>query len=65
MRKYALAGTLAIYASALLLLLLIGSVAHHARPASPAIIRFDPALSAPRLPVRRAPSADRKRIYWI
>ena len=65
MRKYALAGTLAIYAGTLLLLVLIGTIAHHARPASPAIIRFEPELTAPRLPVRRAPSADRKRIYWI
>ena len=65
MRKHGLAGTLAIYASTLLLLLLIGMVAHHSKPESPAVIRFEPALRAPELPVRRAPSTDRRRIYWI
>ncbi|MBZ5632311.1 MAG: hypothetical protein LAO55_04210 [Acidobacteriia bacterium] len=64
MRKHGLVGTLAIYASALLLFLL-GAMAHHTKRASPAIIRFEPPLRAPRLPVRRAPSADRGRVYWI
>jgi len=65
MRKHGVAGTLAIHACALLLLLLFGTMAHHAKSASPVIIRFEPPVSAPRLPVRRAPSADRRRIYWI
>ena len=65
MRKYGLAGTLAIYASTVLLLLLIGTAALHRKPASPAMIRFEPVLRAPEVPVRRAPSVDRRRIYWI
>jgi len=65
MRKQGVAGTLAIHACALLLLLLFGMMAHHARSSSPVIIRFEPAKRAPELPVRRSPSADRKRIYWI
>jgi len=50
MRKHALAGSLAIHASALLLLLLLGTVAHHPNRLPPAVILFEP-LHAPRLPV--------------
>jgi len=49
MRKHALVGSLAIHASALLLLLLLGTVAHNRNPLQPAVILFEP-LHAPRIP---------------
>jgi hypothetical protein len=49
MRKHALAGSLAIHASALLLLLLLGALAHNPSPLPRAVIVFGP-LRAPRLP---------------
>lgn len=49
MRKHALAGSLAIHASALLLLLLLGTIARNSIP-PPAVILFEPPLHAPRLP---------------
>jgi TonB family protein len=50
MRKHALVGSLAIHASALLLLLLLGTIARDSIPPLPAVILFEPPLHAPRLP---------------
>ena len=50
MRKHALAGSLAIHASALLLLLLLGAIARNSIAPPPAVILFGPPLRAPRLP---------------
>jgi protein TonB len=49
MRKHALAGSVAIHASALLLLLLLGTVARQSKLVPPAVILFEP-LRSPRLP---------------
>lgn len=49
MRKPALVGSLAIHASILLLLLLLGTMAHNSFAPPPAVILFEP-LHAPRLP---------------
>ncbi|MCU1336325.1 MAG: TonB family protein [Bryobacterales bacterium] len=49
MRKHALVGSLAFHASALLLLLVLGTVAHQSKRVPPAVILFEP-LHAPRLP---------------
>jgi hypothetical protein len=51
MRKHASVGSVAINATALLLLLLLGTVAHNRNRVRPAIILFEPASSAP-LPAR-------------
>jgi len=50
MRKHALVGSLTIHASALLLILLLGTVARHSIAPPPAILLFEPPLHAPRVP---------------
>jgi hypothetical protein len=58
--------SLALYAGGLLLVLIGATIAHHSEDRAPAVIKFEPRMQdAPRLPVRQAPRADRRRIYWI
>jgi hypothetical protein len=58
--------SLAFYAGALLLVLIGATMVHHSEHRAPAVIKFEPRMQdAPRLPVRQAPRADRRRIYWI
>jgi hypothetical protein len=71
MRKHALVGSLAIHASALLLLLLLGTVAHNSIRPRPAVILFEPPVRAPRPPEfdrieggrGRAPQPVKRRVF--
>jgi hypothetical protein len=61
MRKDTLVGSLAV----LLLLLLLGTVAHRSSSRRPAVILFEPPLNAPRVPARpgRAPQPLKRRVF--
>ena len=50
MRKYALVRFLAFHVSTLMLLLLLGTVAHRSIRPAPAVLLFEPSSQAPRLP---------------
>jgi hypothetical protein len=65
MRKHALVRFVAFHVCALMLLLLLGAMAHRSMQRRPAVMLFESPLDAPRVPARpgRAPQPLKRRVF--